>query len=81
MSALVILATVIYSTRAYAQAPSPNVGNKPLVQGKAERTDELQTSRVGGEAGRGKATAEELSVHIPKTGHQASSRKMSRWPG
>ena len=32
MRALVILATVIFSTSAYAQAASPNVGNKPLVQ-------------------------------------------------
>lgn len=32
MRALVILATVIFSTSAYAQAASPNVGSKPLVQ-------------------------------------------------
>ena len=32
MRALVILATVIFSTSAYAQAAPPNVGNKPLVQ-------------------------------------------------
>ena len=32
MRALVILATVIFSTSAYAQAASPNVGNKALVQ-------------------------------------------------
>jgi hypothetical protein len=32
MRALVILATVIFSTSAYAQAAPPKVGNKPLAQ-------------------------------------------------
>jgi hypothetical protein len=36
MWAPVILAAVIFSTSAYAQAPSPNVGTKPLVQVKSK---------------------------------------------